>query len=70
MAELQFRAATGHSILEAIHEVRLERTRHLLATQDLKLDAIANFCGYRSAGGFVNFYRSQTGHPPRGATTR
>lgn len=49
MAELQFRAVTGHSILEAIHEVRLERARHLLATQDLKLDAIANFCGYRSA---------------------
>ena len=65
MAELQFRAATGKSILEAIQAVRLDRARTLLSTTDMKLDAIANFCGYRSAAAFSNFYRAQTGHPPR-----
>ena len=67
MAELQFHAATGKSILDAILAVRLDRARTLLSTTDMKLDAIANFCGYRSAAAFSNFYRSQTGHPPRSA---
>lgn len=46
--ELRFREATGHSVLDEILHVRLERACTLLAATDTSIDAIADFCGFDS----------------------
>ena len=48
MAEIRFRATTGHSILEEIDLVRLAKTRQLTKDKTLLNDTIAYCCGYRS----------------------
>jgi len=47
-ATLRFRQATGRSILEEIHSVRIQRMCELLETGDAKISAVVNFCGYLS----------------------
>lgn len=42
------RAVTGHSILNEIRAVRLNRAKELLAADNLKASEIAARCGYRS----------------------
>lgn len=64
MAELRFRAATGHSILEEIRSIRLAKAKDLLSGPPLKLEAVANFCGYKSAVAFSSFFKAETGRPP------
>lgn len=64
MAELRFHKFTGHSILDEIHAVRLQKAKELLSGPPMKLDAIANFCGYKSAIAFSLFFKSQTGQSP------
>ena len=44
--ERRFREATGHSILDEILHVRLERVCTLLAQTDMALGAIPGFCGF------------------------
>ena len=44
--ERRFREATGHSILDEIQHVRLERVCTLLAQTDMALGAIPGFCGF------------------------
>ena len=46
LAELRFREVTGHSILEEIHSVRLEKAKYLLAYTRDAVGAIAKACGY------------------------
>ena len=57
MAEIRFRAATGKSMLEAIHEVRRDKALELLSDQSLDRTSIANLCGYSSANALMNFLR-------------
>ena len=64
MAELRFRAATGRSILEEIRGIRLAKAKELLSGPPMKLSAIANFCGYRSAVAFSIFFKAETGITP------
>ena len=64
MAELRFRSATGRSILEEIRGVRLTKAKELLAGPPLKLEAVANFCGYKSAVAFSIFFKAETGVTP------
>ena len=64
MAEIRFRAATGHSILEEIQAARLAKARELLDKRPLQISAIADFCGYRSAAAFSKFFRAMTGTSP------
>ena len=47
-ATQRFKRVTGHTILDEIHNVRLERMCELLKTTDMKISAIINFCGYES----------------------
>lgn len=65
MAEIKFRSVTGQSILAAIRAVRLEKAQQLLQQPQMKLDAVANFCGYKSAAAFSVFYKTETGHTCR-----
>ena len=64
MAELRFRAATGRSILEEIRGVRLAKAKELLSGPPMKLEAVANFCGYKSAVAFSIFFKAETGQTP------
>ena len=64
MAELRFRTATGRSILEEIRGIRLAKAKELLVGPPMKLDAIANFCGYKSAVAFSIFFKAETGVTP------
>ena len=57
MAEMRFRAATGKSMLEAIHEIRHAKAEELLSDPTRDPNAIANLCGYSSANALANFLR-------------
>ena len=46
MAEIRFRAATGHSILEEIISERRNRAETLIRRSNLKAVGIAAQCGY------------------------
>ena len=46
--EMRFREAMGHSVLDEILHVRLERACILLARTDTSIDAISDFCGFGS----------------------
>jgi AraC-like DNA-binding protein len=64
-AEYRFRAATGKSILQAIREVRLEKAKSMLMDDSIRLDVVANACGYESTPVFAAFFKTETGHSPR-----
>ena len=49
LVELRFREMMGHSILDEILSVRLERVCFLLAQTDTPIGAISSLCGFRSA---------------------
>lgn len=63
-AELRFQAATGNTILGEIRNVRLEKAKILIRGEPLRIDRIANLCGYSSLSSFSNFIRAETGLPP------
>ena len=64
MGEMRFRRAMGKSILDAIHEIRLEKAKTLLVSGGMDLGAISNLCGYATATSFANFFAAQTGLSP------
>ena len=61
LAAARFRRATGHSILEEIHAVRLERAKELLSYRSQKLYAISDFCGFKSPNSLRKFFLRKTG---------
>ena len=46
MADLSFRRATGHTILDEIHARRLEKVKSLLKRDDIPIEEIPTRCGY------------------------
>jgi len=60
-ATLRFRQATGRSILEEIHSVRIRRMCELLETGDARISAVINFCGYLSEAFPKRLFVKQTG---------
>lgn len=65
MAEIRFRAATGHSILEEILSIRMEKARQLLSQRNpLPIDVIANRSGYKSIASFSKVFNDKNGMPP------
>ena len=60
-AEIQFKKATGKSILDAIHETRLERTKVLLTNPYQQLKSLADFCGFKSQNSLRRFFLKKTG---------
>ena len=59
--EIRFRESMGHSILEEIQRVRMEKVQFLLSSTDTPLGAIAPMCGFRSEIALHKFFRSETG---------
>ena len=61
MAEMRFRRATGHSVLEEIRAVRIEKAKRLLANPYRGLSVIAEECGYESDTTFRRMFKEETG---------
>lgn len=61
MADIRFRRATGHSILDEIHAVQLERAQQLARNPNLPLKAISDFCGFANPNSLRKFFRKATG---------
>ena len=59
--DLRFREATGHSVLDEILHVRLERAFTLLAETDTAIGAIYAFCGFRSDRALDSLFRARFG---------
>ena len=63
-ADVVFRSATGHTILDEIHAVRLARAKELLS-QGRRTDYVASACGYASGDDFRRVFRHRLGITPR-----
>ena len=61
LVELRFRETLGHSILDEIQNVRMEKVQFLLAKTDTPISAIAGLCGYRSDIALRKAFRLLTG---------
>lgn len=61
LACLRFRKATGRTIREEIHAVRLETARRLLETTDMPFKALSDFCGFKNPNSLRKFFRRETG---------
>lgn len=61
MADLRFTQAVGHTILNEIQSVRLERAKQLLLNPNQTLKAITDFCGFRHPNSLRKFFRKETG---------
>ncbi len=62
--EIQFAAATGHTVGEEIRTVRLQRTKHLLETTDLSISAVAKLVAMNDGTYLNHFFRRWTGTTP------
>ena len=59
--ELRFREATGHSVLDEIRHVRLQKAYAILAGTDTPIGAIADMCGYDCASTLDKLFRKREG---------
>lgn len=60
-ATQRFKRATGHTILEEIHDVRIHRMRELLETTTMKISTIIGACGYISEAFPKRLFLKRTG---------
>ena len=60
-AEVAFRKATGHSILDELHDVRLAEAKRLLANPSVKIGSIASRVGYGSENFFARIFKRDVG---------
>ena len=59
--ERRFREAMGHSVLDEILHVRMQRVFDLLARPDFPIGAIADFSGFGCGYGLRKLFRARTG---------
>lgn len=59
--ELRFREATGHSVLDEILHVRLEKAFALLSRTDTAIGAVPALCGFRSYWALDDLFRARFG---------
>ncbi len=59
--DIRFREATGHSVLDEILHIRLERVMVLLSRPDFPIDAIADFSGFGCRYGLRKLFRARYG---------
>lgn len=60
-AAAKFRTATGHSILDEIHAVQLDRVKAMLSDRDRQLKTISDFCGFKNPNSLRKFFLRETG---------
>lgn len=61
LADLRFREALGHTILDEIHVVRLTRVKELLLDPSRDIASIPDFCGYASMDDLRRVFRRHFG---------
>ena len=61
LADIRFRQATGHSILEEIHRIQLERAKQILTESGRQIKSISDFCGFRNPNSLRKFFKRETG---------
>lgn len=61
MADLRFSQAVGHTILDEIQSVRLERAKQLLLNSNQELKSISDFCGFKHPNSLRKFFLKETG---------
>ena len=71
LADMRFREATGHTILDEIHAVRIERVKEFLRKGGVTTSFIADSTGYSSVVDLRRVFKRITGttmrmYPPRG----
>ena len=59
--DIRFRQATGHSILEEIHRIQLERAKQILTESGRQIKSISDFCGFRNPNSLRKFFKRETG---------
>ncbi len=62
--EKKFRALTGHTPMEQVHEIRLRRVKQLLVETDYTLPVVAEQCGFEYHEYMCRFFKKQTGSSP------
>lgn len=70
LAEMRFRAACGHSLLDEIQSARLERVERLIRETDLPLTEICSRCGYRTDVHLRRMFKRRFGCSMREYRTR
>ncbi len=61
LAEMRFKAATGHTVTDEIQNVRLEEVRRLLARPDVPISVIASRCGWPNESYLRRLFRRVEG---------
>jgi len=59
-----FQRHIGHSPGQELRRIRIEHSKGFLAICDLRLDVVAQMCGYRSLNSFWVAFRQSTGMSP------
>ena len=59
--DMRFREATGHSVLDEILHVRLEKAFELLASTDIPVGLVADFCGFGCYRAIDRLFRTRLG---------
>ncbi len=62
--ERRFMKEFGHSVLDEVIRVQMERARELLVKTDLKMPAIADRCGYGNYRNFITRFKRISGVTP------
>jgi LacI family transcriptional regulator len=62
--EIRCREAAGHSVLDEIINVRMARAVDLLAHTEMRIEAIASFCGFNTELAFWKAFSKRTGVSP------
>jgi LacI family transcriptional regulator len=60
----RFKAVTGRTLQEQIHDAQIERIKQMLTETELKLDSIARRSGFNYIGYMCSFFKSRTGITP------
>jgi len=61
LANLRFREEVGHTILDEIHAVRIEKVKELLTRSDRNVATIPDFCGYASLADLRRVFKQRVG---------
>jgi LacI family transcriptional regulator len=61
LLDLRFREAMGHSVMDEILHIRLERVFDLLRRPNMPISAIADFSGFGSLRALDKLFRSRYG---------
>ena len=61
MADLRFVRATGHTILDEIHAVQLDRAKEILKNKNIQLKVVSDFCGFTHPNSLRKFFLKSTG---------